>query len=133
NCLSYNYIVIYCLFFIICFYLFFFFFFFQAEDGIRDKLVTGVQTCALPISHAPILTPGTGSSLQDVDVTLPPFERFYAQHRDEVYAFLVRSLGRDRADDAFQEIGRASCRERVEIWVAGASLKRKRKCTSRSE
>src|SRR5205823_10400848 len=26
-------------------------FFFQAEDGIRDKLVTGVQTCALPISY----------------------------------------------------------------------------------
>src|SRR5205823_10497278 len=30
-------------------YLCSFFFFFQAEDGIRDKLVTGVQTCALPI------------------------------------------------------------------------------------
>src|SRR2546425_3585949 len=29
------------------------FFFFQAEDGIRDKLVTGVQTCALPISCSP--------------------------------------------------------------------------------
>src|SRR5947208_7763380 len=29
----------------------FFFFFFQAEDGIRDDLVTGVQTCALPISE----------------------------------------------------------------------------------
>src|SRR2546425_2247261 len=29
-----------------------FFFFFQAEDGIRDKLVTGVQTCALPISES---------------------------------------------------------------------------------
>src|SRR2546425_5067427 len=29
------------------------FFFFQAEDGIRDKLVTGVQTCALPISEVP--------------------------------------------------------------------------------
>src|SRR2546425_8696695 len=28
------------------------FFFFQAEDGIRDKLVTGVQTCALPIFEA---------------------------------------------------------------------------------
>src|SRR2546430_9661084 len=27
------------------------FFFFQAEDGIRDLTVTGVQTCALPISH----------------------------------------------------------------------------------
>src|SRR5205823_9606710 len=31
---------------------YFFFFFFQAEDGIRDKLVTGVQTCALPIYRA---------------------------------------------------------------------------------
>src|SRR2546421_6345008 len=29
----------------------FFFFFFQAEDGIRDLIVTGVQTCALPISQ----------------------------------------------------------------------------------
>src|SRR2546422_10864745 len=28
------------------------FFFFQAEDGIRDVAVTGVQTCALPISHS---------------------------------------------------------------------------------
>src|SRR5699024_11782689 len=28
-----------------------FLFFFQAEDGIRDRNVTGVQTCALPISH----------------------------------------------------------------------------------
>src|SRR2546425_1918351 len=33
----------------------FFFFFFQAEDGIRDKLVTGVQTCALPISPGAVL------------------------------------------------------------------------------
>src|SRR6266496_4747428 len=30
-------------------YFYFFFFFFQAEDGIRDLYVTGVQTCALPI------------------------------------------------------------------------------------
>src|SRR5207248_4125887 len=29
-----------------------FFFFFQAEDGIRDRTVTGVQTCALPISNS---------------------------------------------------------------------------------
>ena len=32
------------------FFFFFDFFFFQAEDGIRDWSVTGVQTCALPIS-----------------------------------------------------------------------------------
>src|SRR2546429_3282765 len=31
--------------------MFYFFFFFQAEDGIRDVAVTGVQTCALPIYH----------------------------------------------------------------------------------
>src|SRR2546428_11772093 len=31
-------------------YYFYLFFFFQAEDGIRDLIVTGVQTCALPIS-----------------------------------------------------------------------------------
>src|SRR5205085_9542394 len=31
------------------FFFYFFFFFFQAEDGIRDLTVTGVQTCALPI------------------------------------------------------------------------------------
>src|SRR5689334_9416827 len=35
--------------FLILLYVFFFFFFFQAEDGIRDGTVTGVQTCALPI------------------------------------------------------------------------------------
>ena len=35
---------------------FFFFFFFQAEDGIRDRLVTGVQTCALPISLVGVFT-----------------------------------------------------------------------------
>src|SRR5687767_15646331 len=38
------------MYFICYIFFFFFFFFFQAEDGIRDKLVTGVQTCALPIS-----------------------------------------------------------------------------------
>src|SRR5438034_11626099 len=32
-----------------------FFFFFQAEDGIRDHCVTGVQTCALPIYNFPRL------------------------------------------------------------------------------
>src|SRR5690349_23107208 len=34
---------------VVSIYIFLFFFFFQAEDGIRDLYVTGVQTCALPI------------------------------------------------------------------------------------
>ena len=46
----------------------FFFFFFQAEDGIRDKLVTGVQTCALPIYKAlNLLSQGMG--LFEAEVT----------------------------------------------------------------
>src|SRR5207249_9765103 len=38
-------------------YLIFVFFFFQAEDGIRDRNVTGVQTCALPILNPIIRSP----------------------------------------------------------------------------
>src|SRR5690349_22870418 len=38
------------MFFFFFYVLYVFFFFFQAEDGIRDLYVTGVQTCALPIS-----------------------------------------------------------------------------------
>src|SRR5258707_6200603 len=48
------------------------FFFFQAEDGIRDIGVTGVQTCALPISEYSscqeeysVFSPGRESSLPD--------------------------------------------------------------------
>src|SRR2546426_9148820 len=39
-------------------YLYRLFFFFQAEDGIRDYKVTGVQTCALPISDRRVLRIG---------------------------------------------------------------------------
>jgi DNA-directed RNA polymerase specialized sigma24 family protein len=36
-------------------------------------------------------------------VTQPPFQRFLDAHRDEVWRFLVASVGRDAADDCFQE------------------------------
>src|SRR5690606_40656003 len=39
-------------------------FFFQAEDGIRDFHVTGVQTCALPILHQPLASRGVGEVLR---------------------------------------------------------------------
>src|SRR6266487_1971676 len=42
-------------------------FFFQAEDGIRDGRVTGVQTCALPISHCgAVHRRGSGGGRADV-------------------------------------------------------------------
>ena len=36
-------------------------------------------------------------------VAIPPFERFYEAHCDEIFAFLRRRLGGERAEDAFQE------------------------------
>src|SRR2546430_12188061 len=42
---------------------YFIFFFFQAEDGIRDLTVTGVQTCALPISSRPARDASEGRRL----------------------------------------------------------------------
>ena len=36
-------------------------------------------------------------------MAIPPFERFYAEYSEEVFGVLVRRLGRQRAEDAFQE------------------------------
>src|SRR2546430_4095577 len=57
-------------FYVIVFY-YSFFFFFQAEDGIRDLTVTGVQTCALPISQdvvgvVQVVTAGKDDTLSDI-------------------------------------------------------------------
>src|SRR5207248_4158627 len=48
-CVYFFYFFLIFFFFFFFVFFFFFFFFFQAEDGIRDRTVTGVQTCALPI------------------------------------------------------------------------------------
>src|SRR2546425_8134389 len=60
-------------------FLMFVFFFFQAEDGIRDKLVTGVQTCALPIS--PCFAPGV-SQQQGTSAQPPASPRCPSTPRD---------------------------------------------------
>src|SRR5260221_1928659 len=52
------------------------FFFFQAEDGIRDHCVTGVQTCALPIScgqHVPLSAAQTCRGCDSRASNEPPF------------------------------------------------------------
>jgi RNA polymerase sigma factor (sigma-70 family) len=41
--------------------------------------------------------------MMQATVTIPPFERFYAEHRDEVFGLLARRVGRQLAEDAFQE------------------------------
>src|SRR3989339_1251188 len=47
---------------------------FQAEDGIRDKLVTGVQTCALPISLGPLAELLTDSEVDDAATITGPLQ-----------------------------------------------------------
>src|SRR5690625_6539343 len=74
-------------------------FFFQAEDGIRDGHVTGVQTCALPIC----------------------FRARGRRHRGPRAHLRTGPAPRRGARAGRQgEIGRASCRERGYIWGGGA-------------
>src|SRR2546430_4719908 len=42
-------------------------FFFEAEDGIRDLPVTGVQTCALPICHGQVFVTAAGNGGNNID------------------------------------------------------------------
>src|SRR5699024_11863072 len=94
------------------------FFFFQAEDGIRDRNVTGVQTCALPISpraaspaaapRAPVAARGGAAARRRLGM-----------------GGLVSAAGTDRAAAlgcARLQIGRASCRGRGEMWVLAVAV-----------
>src|SRR2546430_4537311 len=89
----------------------YFLFFFQAEDGIRDLTVTGVQTCALPI-YARMVNRVAATALPGAHERVHPRtprtdERFRQERRDPDPAPPTR---RSAAPD---QIGRASCRERV--------------------
>src|SRR5256886_13365613 len=89
-----------------------FFFFFQAEDGIRDLTVTGVQTCALPISHRTLAARRGRAAIPRV----PPrgARRLADLEREPVLqAAPAERPARAHRQGAGVEIGRASCRERV--------------------
>src|SRR5260370_3253252 len=89
-------------------------FFFQAEDGIRDSSVTGVQTCALPIcSHH-----WRRAIWQNADIGHAnhgqPVPTFSAQGSARSHgANGVSCFARTQISGKAPEIGRASCRERV--------------------
>src|SRR5256884_5341937 len=86
-------------------------FFFQAEDGIRDVAVTGVQTCALPISWAPRLLPIWGSAGRYMSMANGPMAESRPRISTRRSVWESGEAGEEEGIDA--EIGRASCRERV--------------------
>src|SRR2546427_7694724 len=90
------------------------FFFFQAEDGIRDLTVTGVQTCALPISYeraCGVVVAG----LQSCRRTGLLRHLARCGCLSGVHAVNAASSAANPATATTQvaQIGRASCRERV--------------------
>src|SRR2546430_4852903 len=88
-----------------------FFFFFQAEDGIRDLTVTGVQTCALPISWR-------SQQIHGVDTIMIWIARGEMLQWDSILGHYPSDL-EDKQPCSYhrdvwsKKIGRASCRERV--------------------
>src|SRR5205823_10888590 len=104
-----------------------------AEDGIRDKLVTGVQTCALPISGRDLpgalqervaLGPDQLLDLEDAVGVRHPDVGHRLLRRREV---LARGQDRDGWEGSLRhleaQIGRASCRERVWISALARALR----------
>src|SRR2546421_4912851 len=93
--------------FVVCF------FFFQAEDGIRDLIVTGVQTCALPISIPTSVVTCAGAAGMSsqgglVASSTGAPRSGAAPRRSPMYTCPCQ------VSEATQlQIGRASCRERV--------------------
>src|SRR2546429_6030287 len=88
------------------------FFFFQAEDGIRDVAVTGVQTCALPILldlHAQC--GGIRAFIDNIEPLSPG--DFIGRWMSMFIKPGEKVEQRDHETMADFKIGRASCRERV--------------------
>src|SRR5687767_15601778 len=102
-----------------------FLFFFQAEDGIRDKLVTGVQTCALPIYFVNAISTNLTRFFRESH----HFEHFSRHVAAPFLAGAQRNGGRFRVWSAGcstgEEIGRASCRASVRPLAATELAERK--------
>src|SRR5690606_41051785 len=103
--------------------------FFQAEDGIRDFHVTGVQTCALPIlrpraaAGEPPAPLGTRTETKNVN-SMRSVERA-VRHEIQRQAAILAAGGTITQETRHwhEEIGRASCRERVQDWAVGSRHK----------
>src|SRR5699024_11376776 len=104
-------------------------FFFQAEDGIRDRNVTGVQTCALPICWNDEDNESNGGNIWVAGLVIRNLSHRVSNWRSE------RSLEEEMVAQGIigiqSEIGRASCRERTQTTRGSAACKKKtRECSS---
>src|SRR5260370_1735593 len=81
------------------------FFFFQAEDGIRDSSVTGVQTCALPISSSVLCRP------QDRGPEHDPTMEQREQPVEDLDACRYRDDHRHNTEEGVDVGARAHCEE----------------------
>src|SRR2546429_3508041 len=97
---------------LLMFYYCVFFFFFQAEDGIRDVAVTGVQTCALPIFAYETSSHNTLFLLSHTLSQHAPHEP-YTYLAIGTYYLSTNRISEARRFFSKAKIGRASCRERV--------------------
>src|SRR5207244_10323342 len=102
--------------------LFFFFFFFQAEDGIRDDLVTGVQTCALPI----LLRTWPVRFADNVNSMAANLTGQVRNIAEVTTAVAKGDLSKKiTVDVKGEKIGRASCRERERRKEGGVDGERR--------
>src|SRR5207244_5356262 len=94
-------------------------FFFQAEDGIRDDLVTGVQTCALPISVPQALNRLRESGAQRM-LVLPLFPQYCGATTGAVYDQVNGELRRWRWLPELRFVAERSEERRVgKEWRSG--------------
>src|SRR5699024_11369376 len=106
-------------------------FFFQAEDGIRDRNVTGVQTCALPISSGVIHLRLSAVAARGITATAgndcPGADRksFCLLLGKNFCGMYISPLDWRRRLWLSMQIGRASCRERGGNAVVTGALKSK--------
>src|SRR5256885_4644187 len=92
-----------------------YFFFFQAEGGIRDYKVTGVQTCALPISldFLYLLNREFPRDPEVLYVSVHTYSDLSTRAAQQLATTAPNSAQAHELNAESLEIGRASCRERV--------------------
>src|SRR5205823_11262798 len=97
---------------------------------IRDKLVTGVQTCALPISyrlylerleheknHVEDMAALHLRTIEALALAIEAKDHTTHEHLKRVRVYAVEIAKQLKvSEEELEEIGRASCRERVEVW-----------------